>query len=137
MTGGTERQPAGMQILGLGTDIVETARVESSIEKFGGKFLNRVFAPGEIAYCAPMKFSARHYAARFAAKEAVAKAFGTGFGAELEWVNVEVCNRGNGEPFIRLHREAEALANRRGVKEIRVSLSHCDHYAVATALLIG
>lgn len=126
-----------MKIPGIGVDIVETVRIESSIERFGDKFLLRVFTPDEIAYCASMKFPARHYAARFAAKEAVSKAFGTGFGEHMGWHDIEVRRTPGGAPFVVLHGGAKQLAEQRGVREILISLSHADHYSVANAILIG
>lgn len=126
-----------MKVLGIGVDVVETARIERSLEKFGERFLHRVFTEGEIAYCAGLPFPARHYAARFAAKESVSKAFGTGIGGQIGWREIEVCRRESGEPFIVLHGGAEALARERGVSATFVSLSHSDHYSVANAVLVG
>src|SRR4029077_8281219 len=74
-----------MNVTGIGVDIVETARIRDSLEKFGDRFLNRCFLPDEIAYCRSMKFPELHFAARFAAKEAISKAFGTGIGKQLGW----------------------------------------------------
>lgn len=126
-----------MKILGIGTDIVETARIESSIERHDERFLKRVFTAQEIAYCATMKFPAPHYAARFAAKEAVSKAFGTGIGKRMEFTEIEVCRRESGEPFVALHGGAAAFGMEIGLAEIFISLSHSAHYAVATAVLVG
>lgn len=125
------------KIIGIGVDIVETARIESSIEKLGDRFLNRVFTQDEIAFCSAAKFPARHYSARFAAKEAVSKAFGTGIGGSMGWREIEVCRGTAGSPSIRLHGAAEEFAVRMGVSEILISLSHADHYAVANALVIA
>ncbi|MEO0445415.1 MAG: holo-ACP synthase, partial [Verrucomicrobiota bacterium] len=74
-----------MTIFGIGVDVVEIKRIQQSMDRLGDAFLNRVFTAGERSYCEPMKFAARHYAARFAAKEAIAKAFGTGIGEDLSW----------------------------------------------------
>ena len=125
-----------MKVLGIGVDVVETARIERSLEKFGDRFLHRVFTEGEIAYCAPMPFSARHYAARFAAKESVSKAFGTGIGRHMGWRDIEVCRKESGEPFIVLHGGARELAEQLAVSDTFVSLSHSDHYSVANAVVI-
>ena len=125
-----------MKLLGIGVDVVETARIERSLEKFGDRFLRRVFTEGEIAYCSPLPFPARHLAARFAAKELVSKAFGTGIGRQMGWRDIEVCRRESGEPFILLHGGARELAGRRGVTATFVSLSHSDHYSVANAVLV-
>ena len=126
-----------MRILGLGVDIVETARIAGSIERLGQRFLDRVFLASEQEYCARINPPERCYAARFAAKEAVAKAFGTGIGEALSLLDIEVCRKGSGEPFIVLRGDGAATAARMGISEIRISLSHSDHYAVASALAIG
>ena len=124
-------------ILGTGVDIVETARVHASITKFGDRFVNRCFLPGEIAYCQSMKFPALHYAARFAAKESISKAFGTGIGKQLGWRDMEICRRDTGEPYVVLHDKGQELADARGVTEIFVSLSHSKDYGVAQAVIVG
>ena len=126
-----------MKIIGTGIDIVETGRVAGSVEKFGERFLNRCFLPGEIEYCRQMKFPALHFAARFAAKEAISKAFGTGIGTELGWRDMEICRRDTGEPFVKLHGKGIELAAKRGVTEVLVSLSHCKDYAAAQAVAVG
>ncbi|MEP6672477.1 MAG: holo-ACP synthase [Chthoniobacter sp.] len=126
-----------MNILGTGVDIVETSRIASSLEKHGDRFLARVFLDGERAYCSKMATPSQCYAARFAAKEAVSKAFGTGIGASLGWLDIEVRRKASGEPFVILHGEGAKTAARLGITEIRLSLSHSDHYAVAHALALG
>jgi holo-[acyl-carrier protein] synthase len=126
-----------MNILGTGVDIVETHRVQESVEKFGDRFLNRCFWPAEVAYCKGMKFPALHLAARFAAKEAVSKAFGTGIGRQLGWRDMEIRKRDSGEPFVVLHDKGIELAKSRGVTEIFVSLSHSRDYAAAQAVIVG
>ncbi len=124
-------------ILGTGVDIVETARIQDSVEKFGDRFLNRCFWPDEVAYCKSMKFPALHLAARFAAKEAISKAFGTGIGKQLGWKDMEVRKRDSGEPYLVLHGRGEELAQARGVTEVFISLSHCKEYAAAQAVIVG
>ena len=126
-----------MKILGTGVDIVETARIAGSLERHGGRFLARVFLESEQAYCKKMTAPESCYAARFAAKEAVAKAFGTGIGAELGWLDIEVQRKPSGEPFIVLHGLGAQTAARLGITDLRLSLSHSDHYAVAHALALG
>jgi holo-[acyl-carrier protein] synthase len=125
------------RVLGLGVDIVETARIARSIERHGDAFLHRVFTAGEIAYCTPMRDPAPFYAARFAAKEAVAKALATGIGADLAWCDIEVVRAASGAPSIVLSGPGAATAARLGVREIRISMSHSEHYAVANALALG
>ena len=124
-------------ILGTGVDIVETARIRDSIQKFGERFLNRCFWHEEIAYCNGMKFAELHFAARFAAKEAISKAFGTGIGHHLGWKDMEICKRESGEPYAVLHGKGADMAKARGVTGIFVSLSHCKEYAAAHAVITG
>ena len=126
-----------MTILGLGVDIVETTRIATAIERHGEAFLRRIFTAGEIAYCSAMRDPMPFYAARFAAKEAVSKAFGTGLGGDLSFREIEVQRRESGEPFIVLSGAAVETAARLGIREVRVSLSHSEHYAVASALALG
>ena len=124
-------------MLGIGVDIVETARIERSIERFGERFLKRVFTDGEREYCGAMPVPARHYAARFAAKEAVSKAFGTGIGKQVGWRDMEVKRKESGEPYLVLHGGAEELAGKLRVVQALISLSHTDQYAVANAILVA
>jgi holo-[acyl-carrier protein] synthase len=124
-------------ILGTGIDIIEVARIASSFEKFGERFVNRILLPGEIAYCRSHKNPAPFLAVRFAAKEAVSKAFGTGIGAQLGWQDIEIRRKDSGEPFVVLHGKGRELLAARGAKQMHVSLSHTEHYAAATAILEG
>ena len=126
-----------LTIFGTGVDIVETARIQDSLDKFGERFLKRCFSPDEVAYCQSMKYPALHFAARFAAKEAISKAFGTGIGKELGWRDMEIRKHDSGAPFVTLHGKGEQLGCARGVVEIFVSLSHCREYAAAHAVIVG
>ena len=126
-----------MTILGTGIDIVETARLAESIRRHGERFLSRVFTAEERQYCSAMKRPESFYAARFAAKEAVSKAFGTGIGAQLGWLDVEVRRKASGEPFVVLHGNGAATARRLCIAEVRLTMSHSEHYAVAHALALG
>src|SRR5437016_13685299 len=90
-------------ILGIGTDIIEVERIQASFERFGERFLKRILHPGEIAYCLSHKIPAPFLAARFAPKEAISKAFGTGIGAQLSWHDMEVARRESGQPYVILH----------------------------------
>lgn len=126
-----------MKIIGTGIDLVENSRIAASIEKFGDRFLHRIFTPGEIAYCAPKTNPVPHYAARFAAKEAVSKAFGCGIGKTLGWLEMEVVHDELQAPHIVLHGGGLELAAQRGVQQIHVSLTHTDHYAAASATIAG
>ena len=124
-------------ILGTGIDIIEVARIAASFEKFGERFVNRILLPDEIAYCRSHKNPAPFLAVRFAAKEAVSKAFGTGIGAQLGWTDIEIRHKESGEPFVVLHGKGRELFEGRGAKKLHVSLSHTEHYAAATAILEG
>src|SRR5438270_1643569 len=123
-------------ILGVGIDIIEVARIRASHEKFGERFLNRILRAAEIAYSLSHRDPAPFLAARFAAKEAVSKAFGTGIGKHMGWRDIEVRRKETGEPFIVLHGDAQAFANALNVTATLVSLSHSDNYSVANAVLL-
>ena len=124
-----------MSVAGVGIDVVEVARIERSLDRFGDRFLQRVFTAGEIDYCKSMPFPARHFAARFAAKEAVSKAFGTGIGKAMGWKDIDVQRKASGEPFLVLSGGAGVLAEQRRQRASWISLSHTDHHAVATVVL--
>src|SRR6516164_6272534 len=124
-------------ILGTGIDLIEVARISSSYEKFGERFINRVLLPDEISYCLSYKAPAPFLAARFAAKEAISKAFGTGIGAQLGWRDMEVGRKESGEPFVILHEGGQKLLQSRGGRAVLISLSHTQNYAAAVALLEG
>ncbi len=124
-------------ILGVGIDIIEVARIQSSYEKFGERFVNRILLPKEIEYCLSHRAPGPFLAARFAAKEAISKAFGTGIGAQLGWQDMEVGRKESGEPFVILHEKGRTLlAERRGLG-VWLSLSHTQAHAAAVAVLEG
>src|ERR1022692_1926253 len=122
-------------ILGTGIDIIEVARIAASFEKFGERFVNRILLPDETAYCLSHKNPAPFLAARFAAKEAISKAFGTGIGAQLGWQDIEIRRKESGEPFVVLHGKGAELFAARGAKKLHASLSHTENYAAVTAIL--
>lgn len=124
-----------MSVVGIGVDFVECERIQHSLDRFGEKFLRRVFTDGEIAYSMSMKFPARHLAARFAGKEAVSKAFGTGIGKAMGWRNIDIRKKESGEPYLVFSGPAEELAQTRGVTSALITLSHTDHHAVACVVL--
>ena len=124
-------------ILGTGIDIIEVTRIAASFEKFGERFVNRILVADEIAYCLSHHDPAPFLAVRFAAKEAVSKAFGTGIGAELGWQDIEIKRKETGEPFVVLHGKGQELFEARGAKKLHVSLSHTQQYAAAVAILEG
>ncbi len=122
-------------VLGIGIDIIEVARIQASHERFGERFLNRILHPNEISYCMSYKVPGPFLAARFAAKEAISKAFGTGIGAQLGWQDMEVGRKPSGEPFVILHGGGQKLLETRRAQKVLISLSQT--YAAAVALLEG
>jgi holo-[acyl-carrier protein] synthase len=117
-------------IVGIGVDLVETARIKASIDQHGDRFVRRLYTSSEIAYCEKFKNRAERFAARFAAKEAAFKALGTGWREGVRWVDVEVSNQPNGKPELLLHGRAEELARSLGVSRKSISISHTGQYAV-------
>jgi len=123
--------------LGVGIDIIEVARIQASYERFGERFLQRILHPAEIGYCLSHKNPAPFIAARFAAKEAISKAFGTGIGVSLGWQDMEVCRKKSGEPYVVLHEKGQGLLRERRARVPLISLSHTQTYAAAMAVLEG
>jgi holo-[acyl-carrier protein] synthase len=122
-------------VLGLGTDLMETRRVEESIDRFGERFLERIFTPEEIAYCLrKRKNAAESFAARFAAKEAGAKALGTGISRGVSWKEFEVRREASGRPTLHLSGRAAELAEAMGVKRVQLSLTHSRELALAVVV---
>jgi holo-[acyl-carrier protein] synthase len=122
-------------ILGTGIDLIEVERIESSYEKFGERFLNRILVKGEMEYCLSHKKPGPFLAARFAAKEAVSKAFGTGIGAQLSWQDIEVKRKDSGEPYVIMHGNGLELMKQRGARIVHLTLSHTEKHATAMAIL--
>jgi holo-[acyl-carrier protein] synthase len=122
-------------ILGTGIDLIEVERIRSSHEKFGERFLKRILRPGEIDYCLLHRDPSPHLAARFAAKEAISKAFGTGISGELGWQDMEICRKETGEPYVVLHGAGQRLFESRAAARLHLSISHTQHYASAIAIL--
>lgn len=127
----------GNSIIGIGIDIVECERIGKMIEKHGDHFLQRVYTPQEIAYCVGRKAADQHYAGRWAAKEAVLKALGTGWAHGIQWVDVEVVNQQGGKPNIVLSGKAFEISQQLGIERLLISISHCKSYATAYATAIG
>jgi holo-[acyl-carrier protein] synthase len=123
-------------IVGTGVDIAEVDRIRESIERFGNRFLHRVFTDGEIQYCERKKVSRfESYAARFAAKEAGMKALGTGWNHGVRWRDIEVVRPRGQRPTIQFHGEAAAFAERLGAKNIALSITHTREQALAHVIL--
>ena len=128
--------PPGGILLGLGADIVEVARIQGVLDRQGERFLERVFTEEERVYCLGMKYPAKHFAARFAAKEAVSKAFTTGIGAELGWKSISIYHGARHEPRVRLDEKGEALLRHVGGTHVLITLSHSESSAMAVAALL-
>ncbi len=125
-----------MSPLGLGIDLVEVARIRGLLTKHGDRFKERTFTAGEIAYCDACADPAMHYAARFAAKEAAAKAIGTGLWAEgVDWKDFEVTREASGKPHLLLHGGAKHHADIQGVTRVLISLTHTQELAQAQVIL--
>ena len=126
-----------MTVVGIGTDIVECLRIAQMIERHGELFIARVFTPEEIEYCSSRKAATQHYAAFWAAKEAVLKALGTSWVRGIGWRDIEVFNENEGHPRVTFGGGARDVCERRGVADMLISLSHCRTHAVAFATAIG
>jgi holo-[acyl-carrier protein] synthase len=122
-------------VIGIGIDLEEIPRVERVFSS--PRALVRVFTPHEITYCQPKRQRFQHLAVRFAAKEEVFKALGTGLSGGLHWTDAEVRNEPSGKPYLMLSGPAQELADRLGVATILVSLSHSRQYAIAQVMLLG
>lgn len=123
-------------IVGLGTDIIEIVRIGQMIERHGEQFLQRVYTEDEIRYCQRRKECYQHYAGRWAAKEAVMKTLGTGWTRGIGWQDIEVCTKRSGQPTINIRGSARDFAEKIGINEVLVSISHCRAYAMATAIAL-
>ena len=125
-------------IVGTGIDMVEIERVARSIERYGTRFLQRVYTAGEIAYCQrKRRNAAESFAARFAAKEAAAKALGTGIGFGVTWREMEVGREPAGRPLLLLHGRAAEIAAARGVRHSTLSITHTATQSMALVILEG
>ena len=124
-------------MIGIGTDIIECERIAQMIGRHSDHFLHRVFTEQEILYCSGRKSSDQHFAGRWAAKEAVLKAIGTGWISGIRWTDVEVVNEISGAPVVRLHGGAARIAMEKGIMRLKITISHCKTYAVAFAVALG
>jgi holo-[acyl-carrier protein] synthase len=122
-------------IVGTGIDVTEVPRVAAAIERFGERFLRRVYTPREIAYCQSKKNALERFAARFAAKEAAMKAIGTGLRQGVTWHDVEVGHEHGGRPTILFTGRAAEFARRLGTKRVHLSLTHTEQTAIASVIL--
>ncbi len=125
-----------MNIFGIGTDIVECLRIAQMIERHGELFIQRVYTPHEIQYCQNRKAATQHFAGRWAAKEAVLKAIGTGWRRGISWRDVEVRNLPGGRPIVALHGGVRDVMEELGIGQILISISHCRSHATAYAVAV-
>lgn len=126
-----------MRVLGIGTDITECLRIAQLIERHGELFITRVYTDHEIAYCSSRKAATQHYAGRWAAKEAVLKALGTGWRRGISWRDIEVRNLPSGAPSIVLRGGARDVFERLGIERLHISISHSRTNAIAYAIAEG
>jgi holo-[acyl-carrier protein] synthase len=124
-------------ILGTGVDLAEVDRIRQSVERFGNRFIDRIYTEREIAYVERKANRFERYAARFAAKEAGMKALGTGWRRGIHWKDFEVINLASGRPTLTLHGAAGQIAKRMGVKSIQLSLTHTNKDGLAYVIFEG
>jgi holo-[acyl-carrier protein] synthase len=123
-------------IIGTGVDMVEISRIKTAAKKWKKSFLEKIFTEKELEYSNEKTSSYQHLAARFAAKEAVLKALGSGLTSRMEWKDIEVWNETSGKPNVRLGGEVELVSKNMGVKDIIISMSHTRTYAIANVILV-
>jgi len=122
-----------MTIEGIGTDIIEIERIKHAILRHAPHFLNRVFTLAEQSYCLQFRESHRHFSGRFAAKEAIVKALGTGFRGGISWLDIEIMNNSAGAPQVMFFGALKSLVEQKNL-QVMVTISHCKEYATAFAI---
>jgi len=120
-------------VIGIGIDIIEIDRIRDSVEKFGDRFLNKVYTQKELDYCLKKKYKYQHLAARFAAKEAVYKALATGWNEDVSWQNIEISNEPNGMPIVTLQGKLKNFLHKG--KYLKISMSHSRDYVACMAII--
>lgn len=126
-----------MTVIGIGTDITEVLRIAQMIERHGDLFINRVYTAHEIDYCQSRKASTQHFAGRWAAKEAVLKALGTGWAKGISWRDIEIHNERSGKPIVKFRGAVREIVEQLGISEMLISISHCRSHATAYALALS
>jgi holo-[acyl-carrier protein] synthase len=121
-------------IFGTGLDIIEVDRIKKSLAKYSSRFENKIFTDGEINYCQSQADPGKHFAARFAVKEAVSKSLGTGITHEVGFKDIEVVNQTSGKPIVKMGGRGKILFEKLNLKSIHISISHDRHYAIAHAI---
>lgn len=129
--------PPGGRVMGVGIDTVECSRIDQAIQRHGDRFLKRIYTEQEIEYCYAMRNPVPHLAARFAAKEAVSKAFTTGIGKHLGWRSIEILKGVRNEPLVQLDQQGLALLEHLQGSAVLISLSHTENVGQAVALLLS
>ena len=125
------------EILGIGADITECLRIARLIERHGEQFVHRVYTDDEVQYCQSRRQSTQHFAARWAAKEAVLKALGIGARQGLAWTDIEIRRSSSGRPVITVRDAVKEIVAQRGMTEVLVSMAHCRTHATAYAMALG
>lgn len=120
-------------VIGIGIDIIEINRIKKNVEKYGDKFLAKIYTPTEIDYCQSKTSKYQHFAARFAAKEAVYKALATGWQEELSWQDIEISNEPTGMPIANLKGKLKAFLSDN--KDLKISISHSENYVTCVAII--
>jgi holo-[acyl-carrier protein] synthase len=120
-------------VLGLGIDIIEISRIKESIDEYGSNFLQKVYTPKEIEYCSAKANKYQHFAARFAAKEAVYKAFSTSHQEGLSWQDIEITNEPSGMPIVKLNGKLKSFLSKD--KDLKISISHSDNFVTCVAII--
>ncbi|MBN2218010.1 MAG: holo-ACP synthase [Pirellulales bacterium] len=124
-------------VIGIGTDITECLRIAKMIDRHADLFISRVYTPREIHYCQTRKQSTEHFTGRWAAKEAVLKALGTGWRRGIAWRDIEVLNEPDGRPIVHIHGGLKRIVEQLGITRLQVSISHCHTHAIAMAIATG
>jgi holo-[acyl-carrier protein] synthase len=133
----SRRRTLGMMILGIGTDIVECPRIGKMIEQYGELFLRRVYTDREVRYCQSRRHAIEHFAGRWAAKQAIVKAMGTGWNRGISWTDIEIRSGTDGQPQVMVCGVAKEVAREREIANILITLSHCRTYATAYAIALA
>jgi len=125
-----------MEIVAHGIDLVDCPRIEEMINRHGERFIDRVFTVAEQAYADKNKNSVEKYAGRFAAKEAILKLMGTGWRGKIAWTDIEIINNNNGRPQVTLYGEVKSIADKLGISQISISITHTANFAIASAVAL-
>jgi len=125
-----------MEIVAHGIDLVDCPRIEEMINRHGERFIDRVFTVAEQAYADKNKNSVEKYAGRFAAKEAILKLMGTGWRGKIAWTDIEIINNNNGRPQVTLYGEVKSIADKLGISQVSISITHTANFAIASAVAL-